>query len=98
MQGGLDIPGLTPFIDERHLVHAYTADVGPAHRSVDRFAIFCTQHSPRSGPNRALLEADPALAWRGDIVVFRMRNIEDSRALVNMRRGDDFLALQAVRA
>lgn len=94
---GLDIPDLSPFIDQQYTVEAMKVNIAHSNGTADEFAIYYTTHPIPSGSNRSLLAADPLVDWRGDVVVFRVRKSDNTCALVNMRRGDHLLALEAVR-
>lgn len=94
---GLDVPELSPFIDQQYTVEAMKVALGHVDGTADEFAVYYTTHPIPSSANRSLLAVNPPLEWRGDIVVFRVRKSDNTCALVNMRRGDDLLALEAVR-
>lgn len=94
---GLDVPELSAFIDEQYTVEAMKVNITHPNGTSDEFAVYYTTHPIPSATNRSLLAADPPLEWRGDFVVFRVRKSDNTCALVNMRRGDHLLALEAVR-
>lgn len=94
---GLDMPDIACFVDQRYKVDAMRVYIPLPTGKTDMFAVYYTKHPRSSSYNKALLAVDPTLKWRGDLIVFRMRKLEDTCGLVNMRRGDDDRALDAVR-
>lgn len=98
IDNGIDMPDLTPFIPRNEPVYTHRVKVVHNCGHTEEFTVFYTGQRQGNNVNLAVKKLCFGLEWCGEFVVFRMRKVDGSTALVNMRKRDDYRALMAIRA